>query len=108
MFFTDVGHCHPTSVSRSECSYTFVVPKQVDNSTPLETVASGQDDGEMEYLKSLVRLLTQNVQNLQEEVGALKEAQNGSSNNGDIRVGTNYVRWGRTVCPQTAQLVYQG
>ena len=99
---------HHISVPQTECSYTFLVPKQEDNSCPAWPVPSRPDDEEMEYLKSLVKLLTKNVQTLQEEVGALKEAQNGSCSNGDIRVGTNYVRWGRTVCPQTAQLVYQG
>ena len=108
MFFTDVGHCHPTSVSQIGCSYTFLVPKQVDNSSPVELVASGQNGEEIENLKSLVQLLTQNVNNLQKEIGILKEVQNSSSNNGDTRVGTNYVRWGRTECPQTSHLVYEG
>ena len=107
MFIIVTVSSHPTSVSQTGCSYTFLVPKRADNSCPVWPVPSGPNDEEMEYLKSLVQLLTQNVQTLQEEVGALKEALNDSSNNGD-KVGTNYVRWGRTVCPQTAQLVYQG
>ena len=101
-------NCHPTSVSQTGCSYTFLVPKRADNSCPVWPVPSRPNDEEMEYLKSLVQLLTQNVQNLQEEVGTLNEALNASSSNGDIRVETSYVRWGRTECPQTAQLVYKG
>ena len=98
-----------TTVSQSGCSYTFLVSKQNDNSCPVGSVESGPNDEEVEYLKSLVKLLTQSVQNLQVKVEALEEAkQVDSGNNGDVRVGTNYVRWGRTVCPQTAQLIYQG
>ena len=70
-----------------------------------KAVAYLHNDDEMEYLKSLIIMLTENVQKVLEEVEALKEAQNGSSNNGDVRVGTSYVRWGRTVCHQTAQHV---
>ena len=95
-----------TTVSQSGCSYTFLVSKQNDNSCPVGSVASGPNDEEVEYLKSLVKLLTQSVQNLQEEVKDLKESKQADTS--EIRVGTNYVRWGRTVCPQTAQLVYQG
>ena len=93
-----------TTVSQSGCSYTFLVSKQNDNSCPVGSVESGPNDEEVEYLKSLVKLLTQSVQNLQVKVEALESKQADSSN----RVGTNYVRWGRTVCPQTAQLIYQG
>ena len=98
-----------TTVSQSGCSYTFLVSKQDDNSCPVGSVDFGPNNEEVEYLKSLVKVLTQSVQNLQVKVEALEEAkQVDSGNNGDVRVGTNYVRWGRTVCPQTAQLIYKG
>ena len=106
----------PTLVSRSGCSYTFLVSKQDDNSCPLGSVASGPNNEEVQYLKSVIKnqqdhlsLLSQSVFTLQEELKDLKESkQADSSNSSDVRVGTNYVRWGRTVCPQTAQLLYQG
>ena len=91
-----------TTVSQSGCSYTFLVSKHEDNSCPVGSVATGLHDEEVEYLKSVIKnqqdqlsLLSQNVLTLMDRVEA-------------IRVGTNYVRWGRTVCPQTAQLIYQG
>ena len=98
-----------TTVSQSGCSYTFLVSKHEDNSCPVGSVPSSPNDEETQYLKSLVKLLTQSVQNLQDEVKDLKESKQADSNNtSDVRVGTNYVRWGRTVCPQTAQLIYEG
>ena len=104
-----------TTVSQSGCSYTFLVSKQ-DNSCPVGSVASGVHDEEVEYLKSVIKnqqnqlsLLTQNVLTVMDKLKALEESkQANSSDDSDVRVGTNYVRWGRTVCPQTAQLLYQG
>ena len=86
----------PQTLSQSDCSYTFMVPRQVDKCCTVGSVAS-----ELEDLKSQLKLVTQNQQNLQEKVQAIEEVK-------PARVGTNYVRWGRRVCPQTAQLIYEG
>ena len=80
------------------------------------SVVSSPNNEEVEYLKSVIKnqqdqlsLLSQSVFTLQEEVKDLKESkQADSSDDSEIRVGTSYVRWGRTVCPQTARLIYQG
>ena len=62
-----------TTVSQSGCSYIFLVSKHDDNSCPVGSVPSSPNDEEVEYLKSLVKLLTQSVQNLQVKVEALEE-----------------------------------
>ena len=103
MLITVTFGSDPTAVTQNGCIYTFLMPKQDDNSCPVWSVASGPNAGDDDYLKSLVSLLTQNVQNLQQKVEALEESQEDRG-----KVGTNYVRWGRTECPQTAQRLYTG
>ena len=38
----------------------------------------------------------------------LNEVDDGDNDSSNADVGTTYVRWGRTVCHDTAELVYEG
>ena len=95
-----------TTVVQSECSYTFLVSRQENNSCPAISLASGSSNGETEYLKSIIKnqqdqlsmhsqndlrqeqqiqSLTKSLQQLQEEFEAMKEIKQSGSNN-SIRI----------------------
>ena len=110
-FVLNIGFGQTTTLSHSGCSYTFLVPKQENKACPTGSTESISNNEEIVNLKSTIRglqeqmlALSQTVRHLQEKDATQGDIRN--ANNGSI--GTNYVRWGRTSCPATAELIYQG
>ena len=82
------------------CTYTFTV----NEVSPICTSGSAVVTNLKKRVKKIdaqmadVKIL---VQNLLDEVDALKNTKGG-------QVGSSYVRWGSKACPSTATLVYDG
>ena len=97
--------------SDQTCTYTFNVPREGEACLPgsqqhdrnsLETLITNQHALLEQQLKliteKLVRL-EQNLDNTNMDNDSLPSVGTG---------GTTYVRWGRTICPETASDIYQG
>ena len=104
------------TASENECSYTFLVSKQ-NGSCPAVSSKIGASAEDVEYLKSIIQnqqdqlsLLTRDILYLQEKIENFEASQQSGGNKGNemCMVGTNYVRWGRKSCPDTAVLLYEG
>ena len=104
------------SAPENECSYTFRISKQ-NGSCPAVLSESEARAEDVEYLKSTIQklqdrlsLLIQNMLHQQEEIASLKAFQQSGGNkiNETYIAGSNSVRWGRTTCPDTAVLLYEG
>ena len=111
MHVGEITHGQYTTMSQNGCSYTFFVPKQDRKSCHSGSVDMNSNSEEMHNLKATIRglqeqvlVLSQTGRYLQEKIeqlGVVDQANRG------MTVAT-YVRWGRTVCPQSAEIVYQG
>ena len=115
MLCTGISLGHYTAVPQLECSYTFLVHKQGNNQCP--TGAVNFDRADVDVLKAVIRnqqeqlaMLTQEVMQLKEEFKTDNHTKSGdvSGQKKNMTSGTNYVRWGRTICPDTAELLYWG
>ena len=104
----------PTTMCGWGCSYTTLVPKQNSESCSFGSMNGGYNNvEEMVKLKSTIRSLEDQVQQLSQAVQQLQakpeeQKQRLLDNNNNGSVGTNYVRWGRISCPETAELIYTG
>ena len=72
---------------------------------------------QLNFLIAIVQNQQATIQNQQSQMEMLTDQmmaiQNSEDDDADddtvnANVGTTYVRWGRTVCPDTAELVYEG
>ena len=104
------------SAPENECSYTFRISKQ-NGSCPAVLSDSEARAEDVEYLKSIIQnqqdqlsMLTRNMLHQEDKIAKLEALQQsvGNKENVTYTVGTNYVRWGRTTCPDTAVLLYEG
>ena len=72
--------------------------------------------GQLEFLVAIVQTQQTTIENQQAQLLQMNyrlmaiENPDDNDDNGSIDpgLGSTYVRWGRTVCPDTAQLVYEG
>ena len=115
LFYTGMSLGHYTAVPELECSYTFLVHKQGNNQCP--TGAVDFDKADIDVLKAVIRnqqeqlaMLTQDLMQLKEEFKRVNQTKSGdvSGEKKNMTSGANYVRWGRTSCPETAELLYWG
>ena len=58
--------------------------------------------------KKLTKLINQQKATLTDNQATITDLQTALNALGPANVGTNYVRWGRTVCPTGANLLYKG
>ena len=91
------------------CTYTFNVPREGPVCSP----------GSQESVDSLETLITNQHALLEQQLNVITEKlvqfEQKDDNDGEHAsvpcigvVGTTYVRWGRTSCPETAKDIYQG
>ena len=89
-----------TDETSGTCTYTFTV-NEVSPICTLDSANVTKLNKKVKRLESELDDLQMLVQNLQDEIDALKNTKSGE-------VGTSYVRWGSNACPNTARLVYDG
>ena len=97
--------------SEQICTYTFNVPREGESCFPgsqqnyinsLETLITNQHA----LLEQQLNVITDKL--LQQEQSHDSNQMNNKSQPSNVDIGTTYVRWGRTTCPETAAAVYEG
>ena len=86
------------------CTYSFTVPNDQTHNSQCDSRVSKLESA-IDHLQSQLQLHTELFRTTLQR---LDRAQAAVPMNTNVSVGSTYVRWGRTVYPETAELLYEG